>query len=224
MVTVVVQEQIRGSIVEDCSAPPFAIDSFALDAPAAVEIGTVVNAPSFNASYNRPPTFAQLTNNDNAETLDVTATPTAFASAASYVRTVPGSVTWTLQANEGGPTDSANAAKAWQARIWVGWTTLPGPYTEANILALNELFTQIQGNALWQRTLAPTNGYLVGVYHDVFNGAVATDFLIGNFIPGGAAEIQTGLSMTIPGGTGSFSVARSNLMQTSAALNWQRLS
>ena len=222
--TVVEEENLIGLIVEDCEAPAFDVLTLALDVPAPIEIGTVFGTPGFTATYIRPPSAAVLTNTDNGEAKDVIATPGAFSSDLSYARTTPGSVTWTLTADDGGAPDAQAVAKAWQAKLITGWTTFAGPYTEAQLLALNEFTDPLDPDGLFQVSLTPVNAYLVAVYHDSFNGAVPTDFQIGTFLPGGAAEIQTGLSMAIPGGSGLFSVARSNLIQNAAGLNWQRLS
>lgn len=108
--------------------------------------------------------------------------------------------------------------------LWTGWTTSPGPYTEADILALNQVAAPLVQTGLFQVNLSPQIAYLVAVYPDENNGASPTDFFVGNFLPGGASEIQTGLSMTVPSGTELFTVARSDLIITSSGINWQRIS
>lgn len=199
-----------------CTTPvALAITSFALDNPADVEIGTQVVNPSFTAAYSASPTSVTLTNDANAESKDVSATPNAFASDQTYQQTTPNAqVAWTLTASDGSGSDTAQETKTWRARLFVGWTTNPGPYTEADILALNELTNGLDPDALFDLTLSPTNGgagaYLVAAYHDAFNGAVPTDFEIGTFGNGDVTEIQTGVVMTVPGGSAPYSVARSD--------------
>jgi len=213
--TVIVQQRIRVRIRESAEAPPFAVLTFA--APASpVEIGVAVALPAFAATYNRPPDFATLTDNDGNPAQDVSGSPDAFASVNNYAKTTPNaSVSWTLAAGDGLGADSQVDSTQWQARRFVGWTTDPGPYDEAKILALQELTTPLDGNALFDVTLNPDNApggaYLVAAYHDAFNGAVPLDFEIGNFGNGDVAEVQTGVAMTIPGGSAPYSVARSDL-------------
>lgn len=208
-------EAIRVRIREEVEPAAFEILSF--DGPAAVrEIGDELVEPAFTASYNRPPSEATLSDDDGNPSEDVSATPEAFASSNTYVKTTPNEgVTFTLEAGDVAGEDSEEIAVAWRARTWVGWTTDPGPYDEAKILALNELASPIQANALFDATLAPTNApggaYLVCAYHDVFNGAVPTDFEIGSFGNGDVTEVQTGEPITIPGGgTAPYSIARSD--------------
>ena len=103
-----------------------------------------------------------------------------------------------------------------------GWTTSPGPYTEAEILALSQYAAPQMRSGIFQVNLCPQDAYLVAVYSDDYNGALPGNFFIGNFLPGGASEIQTGLSMSVPSGTALFTVARSVLKVTSTGINWQR--
>lgn len=210
MATVFIQE-ILAMELEDACVPDFAIESFAFSPGAAVEIGTQVVTPSFTASYNRTPASAVLTDSEGSPAKDVSGTPEAFDSDETFQKTAPNdSVTATLTADG----DSAQDSLQWQARRFVGWTTNPGPYSEADILALNELANPLDNNALFDTTLSPTDGgsgaYLVAAYHDDFNGAVPGDFEIGNFGNGDVTEVQTGLAMAIPGGTAPYSVARSD--------------
>lgn len=213
--SIVEEENLAGSIVEDCELPSFDILTFSFTASGVVEIGTIVATPSFSASYNRTPTTVTLTDSEGTPSKDVTATPTSFSSDASYQKTTPNdSVTSTLTADEGGPSDVANAVKTWQAREFIGWTTNAGPYTEANILALNEFTNDLSSTATFSTTLSPTNGgagaYLVHAYETGFGPRVSTQYEIGSLGPGDVTEIQTGLSMAIPGGTMTVRVARSD--------------
>jgi hypothetical protein len=67
-----------------------------------VETGQSVVHPAFTASYNITPTAATLTNDANAESLDVHLTPTSFASAQTYVKNTPNlAVNFTLSASVG---------------------------------------------------------------------------------------------------------------------------
>lgn len=92
---------------------------------------SVVN-PAFIASYSATPAAALLTNNANAESLDVHTTPTSFSSAMTYTKTTPNqSVTWTLTTSNGTRTTSAT----WGQKNWWGISTSPAN-TEAFIEAL----------------------------------------------------------------------------------------
>src|SRR6185369_11297147 len=72
------------------------------------ECGQSVVHPAFIASYSATPAAALLTNDLNGESLDVSGTPTSFASAQTYVRSTPNqSVTWTLTTSNGTRTTSA---------------------------------------------------------------------------------------------------------------------
>lgn len=96
------------------------------------ECGQTVIAPAFVASYSAPPTTADLTNDQNAEALDVSATPDSFASAETYVLSTPNTaVTWTLTTSNGIRTASATWG---QKNLW-GISTSPAN-TEAFIEAL----------------------------------------------------------------------------------------
>lgn len=234
-VTVVCQEDIVGSVVEeellagvvteDCAAPAF--DILTLTPPSPVEIGTVVNMPAFLATYNRPPTAAVLTNDDNAEAKNVISTPGSFFSDQSYQRTAPGAVNFTLTADDGGTPDVQVAQLLWQARLFIFWSLLPGPLTEAQVLAGNQLINALDPNALFDVTLNPTNGgagaYLWTFYDDSFGPAVPLDFEIGNFGNGDVTEVQTGLAITVPGGTRNYRGARSdNLIEAPAGVRFAR--
>lgn len=225
--TITEEDALQGMITEDCAAPDYDLLTFALVSGAPIEIGSTFATPSFTATHNRPPTSLVLTNNANAEAKNVVATPNAFQSDQNYQLLVPGSVTWTLTGDDGGPSDAEVVSKLWQARLFIGWTTNPGPYTEADILALNQLINALDANALFDVTLnptsAPTGAYLVAAYHDVFNGAVPSDFEIGNFGNGDVTEVQTGELITVPGGTAPYSIARSdNLIEAPAGVRFAR--
>lgn len=207
-------ETLVGYIVEDCAVGAFELQAFSIVPGSAIEIGTSLVSPAFSATYNRTPTTATLSNDDNAESKSVISSPTSFQSDSTYQKTTPDSVTWTLTADEGGPSDNAHTTRTWQARLYVGWTTSPGPYTGADILALNELSSSLSANGLFDVTLSPTNApagaYLVAAYHDTLGGAVASDFEVGNSGNGDVSEVQTGELVAIPGGTAGYSIARSD--------------
>lgn len=221
------QENLAGSIIEDCAAPSFDVLTFAFDDPSDVEIGTVVATPSFSATYNQVPTSADLDDSEGNPTKDVIATPNAFSSDFSFQKTTPNaSVTATLTADAGGPADSNVATKTWRARQFIGWTTNAGPYTEADILALNELSNGLSSTATFSDTLSPTNGgagaYLVHAYETSFGPRTPLEYEIGSLGPGDVTEVQTGLSMAIPGGTMTVRVARSdNLIEAPGGVSFE---
>lgn len=102
-------------------APPggFLVQSFGA-VVAIVEAGQLVTAPSFVASYSVAPTAATLTDSEGTAAKDVTATPTAFSSSASFQKNAPGSVvTFTLQATNI-EAASRNATITWGQRNYWG--------------------------------------------------------------------------------------------------------
>jgi len=208
-------EAIKIRVREEALPAPFDVLTFA-GGGGDVEIGATRTTPAFTASYNRAPTVATLSDDDGNPSQDVSGTPTAFSSGNSYARSAPnGSVAFTLDASDAIGADSQGLSVFWRARRFVGWTADPGPYDEAKILALNELTNPLDANGLFDLTLNPDNApggaYLVAAYHDTFNGAAPLDFEIGNFGNGDVQEVQTGVTMTIPGGSALYSVARSDL-------------
>ncbi len=96
------------------------------------ECSESVATPAFIASYSATPAAAVLTNNANAESLDVHTTPTSFSSAQTYSKTTPNqSVTWTLTTSNGTRTTSAT----WGQKNFWGVSASPAN-TEAFIEAL----------------------------------------------------------------------------------------
>jgi hypothetical protein len=202
-------------LVRRFGAGSFNILTFALVNPADAEIGTVIASPAFTATHSATPATATLDDSDANPQKDVISTPSAFSSDETFSETVPGtSVTFTHGAGDGVASDTAQTSKTWQPRLYAGWTTNPGPYAGADILALTELLSSVQGNGLFDQTFSPTGGgsgaYLVCAYHDAYNGAVPADFEVGNFGNGDVTEVQTGELVTIPGGTAPYSIARSD--------------
>ena len=180
-----------------------------------VEIGTTLTTPAFTASYKTTPTTATLSDDVPNGNQDVTGTPTGFSSVNNYTDTVPNdSVTWTLDANDANSTGQRTLTTVWRARLFIGWTTDPGPYDEADILALNDLTNDFNATGLWDVVVSPDNApggaYIVAAYHDDFNGAVPLDFELGDLGNGDMTETQTGVLITIPGGTAPYSIARSD--------------
>ena len=226
-----VREIVELEVVEACPPTAFAIDSFTFNPTnlEPVEIGTIVANPAFNATYNQAFLSGNLTNDDNAEDVAIAPPGAAFASAQSYQKSTPDNVVFTLDAT--GPGGSAQATRTLRflARLFVGWTTNPGPYTEADILALSELSNNLDADALFTENLSPDNApngaYLVCAYLDAFNGAVPSDFQIGNLGPGGVTEVQTGVSFAIPNGSTGYSIARSDFqVQAPGGIDFARIS
>lgn len=107
--------------------------------PTLVEVGQTVVSPDFTASYSGGayvPTEAILTNDDNPEAKDVTATPTAFNSDESYFRDAYGAVvTWTLTAAKGPLVRSDTATKTWTQLVYAG-SGPPGESGESFLTSL----------------------------------------------------------------------------------------
>ena len=229
--TIIVKQDITG-VMDPCSVvtPPgpgpgtLTIDSFALDGIVGpLEIGTPVVNPAFLATYTGTPTTITLDDGGINPIENIALPGLSFASVNTYPTGLlsPGSLSWLLTADDGVNNDTASVNLAFQARLFVGWTSDPGPYTEADILLLNQLTAVLNPNALFDLTLNPDDGaggaaggvFLVAAYHDIYNGAVPLDFEIGNFGNGGVAEVQTGEPITTPGGPVGYSIARSDFGQ-----------
>lgn len=91
-------------------APAYDITSFAASV-SVVEVGATVTNPTFTAAHNHTPTSLVLTNNKTAESKNVVATPTSFASSAGsqVLNTVGASWVFTLTGADGSGTDAQNA-------------------------------------------------------------------------------------------------------------------
>lgn len=94
---------------------------------ALVETSQSVVHPAFTASLNVTPSSETLTNNANAESLDVHTTPTSFASAQTYQKTTPNqAVTFTLSAGLGALTATpATCQIVWGQKSYWGVSSTP---------------------------------------------------------------------------------------------------
>ena len=208
--TIAADPNLTGVIIEDCAAPLFSITSFSALSPTGLEIGDSSITPSFNASYNRTPKSAVLTDDDGTPAKDVLATPLAFNSDGTFIKTVNnGSVTFTLTAADGGTPATSQEVFTWRPLIFTGITANAGPYTEADVEAL--VTQSLSGNSAFSGTLSPVNQYIVHAYPASYGALLPTNFEIGSFGPGDMTEVQTALSITNAFGvTQDYRVARSD--------------
>lgn len=110
---------------------------------------------------------------------------------------------------------------------FVGWTLASPPFTEADIFGLTEL--DLGTGFIFDVTLSPTNGgagaRLVHAYVDAHGPAAPTDYIIGDLGPGDVTEVQTGLSISMPGGAQSCRVAVSDfLIEAPGGVRFRRTS
>lgn len=122
----------------------YAITAFAATAPI-VETGITVANPAFTAVHNQTPTALLLTNNADAESKNVQATPTSFASSHSFAFATPGTTrTFTLTGTNL-TSDARNASIVAGQKIYYG-NKVPGTFNAAFITGLPSNALQTSGN------------------------------------------------------------------------------
>jgi|CXWL01.1.fsa_nt_gi hypothetical protein len=166
-------------ITQDMILPAFMVGLTLAAGSASRELGENVVNPTFNATYNRPPALAILTDSDGFPAQIVTALPNPITRPNTYVKSAIGATTvFDLAANEtGGPTRNAQVTMTWLPRVFFG-VGPAGGLTEAQIEAL-------AGNALAgsrARTFAVAPGAAEKIYY-----AYPTAFGLGTFSVGGFA-------------------------------------
>lgn len=178
--------------VDDCAGQvnAFAINSFAASV-GVLEVGADAVAPGFVASYNNTPTSADLTNDDNAESKNVVATPTVFTSDATYTESANNAaVQFTLTADDGTGPVAANASIAWRPRVFYG-VGVDGLSSEADIEGL--------ANQPLRSGLAITFGITAGATDHIYYAAPSSygtpTFQVGAF-PGGFILESAAVSVT----------------------------
>lgn len=177
-------------ILEAYVVPAFAINSFAAST-SVVETGASVVTPSFVASYNRTPDVATLDDDEGSPQKDVSGTPTAFSSDGTFAKTANNdSVLFTLGADEGVDSDSANASIAWRPRAYWG-IGVDGLSTEADIEALAN--NALDNNR--QRTFTVTAGAGEHIYYAYPTSYGAATFFVGGF-EGGFDLVSDSISVT----------------------------
>lgn len=140
------------------------------------ECGQSVATPAFIASYSATPAAAVLTNDANAESLDVHSTPTSFSSAQTYVKSTPNqSVTWTLTTSNG----TRTASSIWGQKNFFGTSTTPAN-TEAFIEALSG--SQLRTNQSSAFTVSPGAGSKI--YFSCPSRYGTPVFTVGGFVGG----------------------------------------
>ena len=177
----------------DMLGPAFVITSFGAAVPV-LEAGQTATTPAFVASYSSVPDSAPnsvvLTDSVPSAPKDVSATPTSFASAGSFVLAAYGSaVVFTLTAKKGAITKVATAPIVALQRAYWG-VGAAGGSTQAFIKAL-------AGQALVStkaRTFTVTAGLTDKIYYAVRSAYGAVTFYVGGFE--GGFEAPTTIAVT----------------------------
>jgi hypothetical protein len=172
--------------------PTFAISSFAT-APTTVEVGSSVVTPSFTAAYVRTPDTATLDDSEGTPQKNVVATPAAFTSNGTFVKTaLNATVTFTLGASEtaSGGSDTANTTITWSPRTYWG-VGVDGLSTEADIEALANSALDNNRN----RTFTVTPGVGEHIYYAYPASYGAATFTVGGFV-GGFVLVSAAISVT----------------------------
>lgn len=145
--------------------PPFAITSF--NGPGSVEFGTIINNPSFTASYSS--TLASATINDGPLALPIILPATSFAYGSGglpaklyQASSVNGTQSWTLTATKApsGPVKTTvKSINMGQTRIYYGTSSIPGIYDQGFIKSLssNYLASNFAGTYVFGAPGAPFN-------------------------------------------------------------------
>lgn len=171
-----------------------------------VEVGAIVATPAFTAAYvDGPPDTAVLTDTDGTAPKNVVSTPTAFASNASFTKTVNNaSVTFTITATQGSESDTSTAAYAWRPRVFYG-VAAAGVDTEAEVEVLPSSALASSRAA----TLVVAPGAAQYIYYAYPASYGAATFTVGGF-EGGFDLITATLSITNANGvTQDYRVYRS---------------
>lgn len=184
-------------ITQDMIDPAFT-DSIALfGGSATVEVGSTVVSPQFNATYNRTPALATLTDSDANPPQVVTVTPNPITRPFNYSEVVNNaSVTFTLTANEtGGPSVVSTTSIAFRPLAFWG-TGLPGGATEAFIEALGN-------NALASsrtRSFTVTAGVPDKIYYayplSYGAGTFSVNGFVGGFLPPTTVSVTNAFGVT----------------------------
>ncbi len=171
-----------------------------------VECGQTIVNPSFGASYNTSPTTVTLTNNADAESKDVSSTPTSFASSHSFQKTTPNqSVIFTITAVlSGSPNAVASTAITWGQKVFWGVSDTPAN-TEAFIEALaGSSLTTSRGIGFTVNATGTTK-----IYYALPTRYGTPSFFVGGF-SGGFILRATGINVTNSQGfTESYSIYES---------------
>lgn len=173
-----------------------------------VETSQIVVHPGFTASLNVTPSSETLTNNANAESLDVHTTPTSFASAQTYQKTTPNqSVIFTLSAGLGALTATpATCQIIWCQKNYWGVSAAPAN-TAAFIQALASSALNTVRNESFSVTASGSNK-IYAAFPDRYG---TPTFSVGGFA-GGFVTRATGISVTnAQGFTEGYSLFESTL-------------
>ena len=159
------------SLTEDMILPAFVITSFSDGAHP--EVGVSVPTPVFSAAYSLPAPYDSviLTDNDGNPPKDVTATPTAFTSDGTFVKSVYGAtVLFTLTATKDGFVKVRNYTMEWRRFVYWGGALKPGSYTEAFVKALaSNALTNTKNRTFTADGGAPASGiYIYYVYRAAY--------------------------------------------------------
>jgi len=174
----------------------YSITSFA-HAPTVVLLGDTVVTPAFTATYSQAPDVATLTDSAGTAAQVVTATPTAFASLASFTRTVfAQAVSFFLNASRAG-TSAAQATRtiSWGQLNYHGAAVDPGGggYTEAFIKTLTPTGAVLSAAGTYAANVsAPQNEFFAtrSAY-----GLTAASFTVGGF-PFSLSRVAAAVALT----------------------------
>lgn len=195
----------------------FAIQSFSGN-PSELEIGVDLINPAFTASYNRAAQDVDLDDGENA-TQSIPLPGVAFAGANAYLsRITPNeSVTFQLTASGvGGDPAVRTSRTTWRARHWFGFSSEPGPLSEAQVLAMTQLQQGLSAATLFDVTFASVSGlYFHHIIHEDF-ALDAMKYYTDGLFNTGVVEVGT-VTMSRPGGTFTARDIRSGLLDTSGA-------
>ena len=164
---------------------------------AVLEVGASVISPNFGATYNRTPDTATLTDDEGTPAKDVSGTPLAFTSDATFLKTANNdSVLFTLSATEDGDPDARNTSIAWQPRTFIG-VDVDGLSTEADIESLST--QQLDSNR--QTTFNITAGAGQHIYYAFPSSYGTPTFFVGGFEGGfvlqaGAVSVTNAFGVT----------------------------
>jgi len=171
-------------------APAFNITAFASTTPL-VECGQSI-VLAFTSAQNRTPTALTLTNNANAESKNVQATPTSFSATLAVQKNTPNqTVVATLTGGDGVGTDAANATVTWGQKSFWGVSASPVA-TEAFIEGLAN--SALDTDAARTFVQSPGGTQYICFAHPTRYGTPT--FLIGGVLPGGYVSLGTTISVT----------------------------
>jgi hypothetical protein len=172
--------------------PDMEITSLSLTSGSLIEVGDILNNPSFTAAYTVTPSTATVIDDQANPILDITGTPTSFTYSHSYVKSSYGAqVDWTVYAeDESFSNDTRIVTKTWAQKVFWG-VDVAGGSTEAFIEALSNSALATTKN----RTFSVTAGGAEKIYYAYRSGFGDATFTVGGF-DGGFFKVSDTISVT----------------------------